>query len=456
MSNTTSSPPGVLVLIADDWSPLARCYGNSVIQTPHIDRFAKDALVFDQAFCTSPSCGPSRANLLTGLYTHQHGQYGLPHRPHAFRTHEELTARTLPAVLNAAGVGTGMLGKAHISPPAVYPFEVFERADPWGVQPMQDSSRDFFEAVEGRPFYLQVASMYPHRVGSGFDPNKGEDALRTGDVIYDPQEVEVPAWLPDNAEVRADLADYYRFVSRFDRFVGHILEELERSGRMDSTMVVVTTDHGMPFPGAKASPYDSGHHCPLIVRAPGFGDQPSGAASQRTDALVNWCDLYPTVCDWMGLDAGAYPDDLPGRSWLPLLQEPQLDGWDRTFYSHCSHGVTEYYPYRVVRERQYKLIHHLASPLQMPLASDLFNSATWQSIRDRQLAASGVRSIKQLRQRREFELYDIKEDPYEINDLLTCPDRQQDVDRLKEALLDFRQATNDPWLQLDRSAGMYG
>src|SRR5947207_3007316 len=111
----------VLFLIADDWSPLAGCYGSPVIQTLNIDRFAERGVVFDHAFCIAPSCAASRACILTGQYTHTHGQYGHSHGSHGFRTHEWMPST--PRILREHGYLTGLVGKGHVAPDTVYPFE---------------------------------------------------------------------------------------------------------------------------------------------------------------------------------------------------------------------------------------------------------------------------------------------------------------------------------------------
>ena len=122
------SRPSVLFIIADDWSPIARCYGNEVIKTPHVDALAERGVVFDYAFCTSPSCAVSRACILTGQHSHTHGQYGHCHGIHGFRTHEQM--QSTPKILKAQGYATACVGKKHVEPPSVYPFDYEPEVDP--------------------------------------------------------------------------------------------------------------------------------------------------------------------------------------------------------------------------------------------------------------------------------------------------------------------------------------
>ncbi|MCC7204116.1 MAG: sulfatase-like hydrolase/transferase, partial [Phycisphaeraceae bacterium] len=203
----------VLLIIADDWSPIAGCYGDRVIRTPHIDAVARRGVTFDHAYCTSPSCAASRANLLTGLYTHTHGQYGHSHGIHGFRTHEHV--KSLPGVLGEAGARSGCIGKTHFAPASVYPFDVMDGSDSLSAKMLAGSVGKFLGETGDRAFYLHVAPTFPHRheVGYGAEEHAEEYApLPT----YDPAMVPVPGWLPDEIEVRRDLAGYYQAVSRFD------------------------------------------------------------------------------------------------------------------------------------------------------------------------------------------------------------------------------------------------
>ena len=253
-----------LFLIADDWSRLASCYGNSVVKTPRIDAFAREGVVFDHAFCTSPSCAVSRACILTGHHSHTHGQYGHCHGIHGFRTGETMTST--PQALRAAGFATACIGKKHVEPHSVYPFEFEPEVNSRSPAELAAAARTFLSDNADRPFYLHVGFSDPHRAGRGFANDREWPGV--SEQIYRPEDVVVPDFLPDLPEVRADLADYYQAVSRFDHGIGLLLDVLEESGRADDTLVIVTTDHAMPFPGAKASFFDSGHHCPFIIRTP--------------------------------------------------------------------------------------------------------------------------------------------------------------------------------------------
>ncbi len=431
----------VMFLIADDWSRIAGCYGNSVINTINVDRLAERGVVFDHAFCTSPSCAVSRACILTGQHSHTHGQYGHCHGIHGFRTHEHMTST--PKILGELGFATACIGKKHVEPASVYPFEYEPRVNSRSVYDMADRAGEFFSENSERPFYLHVGFSDPHRSRGGFgNENKYRDV---DEVTYDPADVEVPNFLPDIAEVREELADYYQSVTRLDTGIGLMLDALEESGRADETLVIVTTDHAMPFPGAKASSFDSGHHCPFVLFAP--GQQKCGMHSQ---ALINWTNICPTVLDWCGLDV---PENLPERSLLPILEEEDPDGWDETFFSHCFHEVTNYYPYRVLRGRRYKYVLNLADRLSTPMPTDIFRSKSWTAVRRDGIEELGERKTEKFVFQDREELFDIVDDPAESRNIIGEPGLQDVAAEMRRKVTEFRIRTKDPWLETSFQAG---
>jgi N-sulfoglucosamine sulfohydrolase len=450
-------PRSVLLCIADDWSPIAGCYGNDIIRTPHVDALAQRATVFDHAFCTTPSCAASRASLLTGQHSHTHGQYGHCHSIHGFRTHAHL--RTVPAVLRDAQIKSAQIGKSHIAPDHVYPFDFTTAmgpdpvpADGWSTRSLAETAERFLRGIGDQPFYLHAASLYPHRAsGARFPADMNADEYGELDVAYRPEDVIVPDWMADTPESRQDLADYYTYVSRYDHFVGEMLRVLEASGRATDTLVIVMTDHGMPFVGAKASCFEAGHHCPLLIARPGGG-------AVRCDALVNWLDLAPTIYDWLGVPDELTPDDLPGRSLLPILDQPHPEGWDETTYAHNFHEVCDAFPYRVLRGRRYKFIQNLLwhHPARLPLPSDLYRSPTWQSVLERGLTQTGRVSVERTLMHDAEALFDLEADPLETRNLIDDPAHARIAADMRTRLNDYRLATRDPWLEVDIQAGRPG
>lgn len=439
------SGKNVLLMIADDWSPIAGCYGNTVVQTPNIDRLAKGAVVFDRAYCVTPSCAASRASLLTGQYSHANGQYGHTHGRHSFRTLPGV--RTLPEALLASEVYTGRIGKQHVFPPEKYLFSFpggygsagFEEAVAAGLEGrfIREQAEAFFAGAEGRRFYLHIGFSAPHRKGKGaFDSDESFTAAPHERTDYDPALLPVPDFLPNHPQVRLDLADYYRAVTRLDHFVGEALAALEASGRLDDTLVLLMSDHGMPFPGAKATSYESGHRCPLIVWHAGM------SGDKRNRALVNWVDIAPTILEWMGIEPWAA---LQGRSILPILGEENPPGWDRTYFSHCFHGVTECYPYRVICDRRYKYVRNLFPELTQPLPGDVYASKSWQAIEAGRLNMGKRRTVDVLHQPEE-KLYDLEADPAEAVNLIDRPEHRERVEEYRREMEAFQQRTGDPWL----------
>ena len=424
----------VLLLIADDWSPIAGCYGDPVVHTPNIDALAERAQVFDEAFCVTPSCAASRASLLTGQYPHVHGQYGHCHGVHAFRTHSGRPS--IPGQLREAGAVTACIGKRHVEPPVVYPFDHEPEVDGRDPADVAEGLRGVLRSAAGRPFYAHVGLPDPHRHHRGFAnwPRPGFGRMR-----YDPAELPVPPWLPDVPEARDELAAYYEAVSRFDACVGRCLETLAEAGRAADTLVIVTSDHGMPFPGAKASSYDGGHRCPLLIAHPdGRG------AGLRCDGLVNWLDLAPTVFDFCGVET---PQRMAGRSLLPILGEERPAGWDEVFFSHCFHEVTNDYPYRVLRGRRYKYVYNDIAERPLPMPSDLYRSATWQAVLERGLTHMGVRRVDAVLHQERERLFDLELDPHETTNRFDDPAYADVAREMREKVIDMQRATGDPWLE---------
>ena len=251
----------------------------------------------------------------------------------------------------------------------------------------------------------------------------------------------MPAHLPDLPAVRRDLADYYESISRLDSGVGLLLDALRETGHSDDTLVIYLSDNGRPFPGAKTTLYDDGVHLPLIISSP-----TQTKRGVRNNAMVSWVDITPTILDWAGVSPqNAQP--FAGRSILPILEQPDPQGWDRVFGSHGFHEIQQYYPMRALRTRQYKYIVNLAAPLEFPVAGDIASSPTWRAIAAaRPIASLGARTMEAFLHRPPEELYDLRKDPSEVQNLATDPAHREVLERMRAEMRKFRTDTHDPWL----------
>jgi N-sulfoglucosamine sulfohydrolase len=445
-----AAPRNVVLFVTDDQGQDAGCYGNPVLKTPNLDRLATQGTRFKYAFATTASCSPSRSVILSGWHNHANGTYGLEHSYHHFAS--QPTVQSLPVMLGKAGYRTGRIGKFHVAPEEVFKFDVKLPGNPRSVFEMADNCKEFISGPNDRPFFLYFCTADPHRGGGpatelpntpdrfGNKPLDAKGYPGIKEVKYDPKDVIVPPFLPDTPACRAELAQYYQAVSRIDQGLGRLIELLKESGKLDDTLIVYISDHGVPWPGAKTTTYDPGLLCPCVVRSP--------YAKQRgvvSNAMVSWVDLTPTILDFAQVRQPASLK-LHGRSFLPVLEEENPKGWDEIFASHTFHEATMYYPMRVVRDRKYKLIWNIAWPLPFPFASDLYNSATWQDfLKKKPDAIYGKRRVSDYVQRPQFELYDIEKDPNEVNNLAQDPGHAKVLEEMKGRLKEFQKRTNDPW-----------
>ncbi|MEX0938500.1 MAG: sulfatase [Pirellulales bacterium] len=446
-ASASAQQQNVVLFVVDDQGFQAGCYGNPAIQTPALDRLAAEGMRFTQAFCTTASCSASRSVILTGLHNHANGQYGHEHSYHHFRTMPDV--RSLPVLLSEAGYRTCSIGKFHVGPEEVYHFQEYRNGGVQGNRNavrMAQNAREFIAEDDERPFFLYFCTSDPHRGGGpgGFANFNNRPGHYPGvtPVHYDPADVVVPPWLPDQPEVRRELAEYYQAISRLDQGLGVLLNALEETGHSDDTLVLFLSDNGPPWPGAKTNLYEPGMRLPLVVRHPG--------ASQRgrtTDAMVDWTDLAPTILDWAGLsDEQIKALNIHGRSFLPVLESVEAEPRNEVFASHTFHEITMYYPMRVIRTPRYKYILNLAHQLPYPFASDLYASPTWQGVLERDDSRYGKRSVEAYIQRPRHELYDLQEDPDEIQNLADSREHADTVRGLQEKLKDWQQRTGDPWI----------
>ncbi|KAI1323968.1 alkaline-phosphatase-like protein [Xylariaceae sp. FL0255] len=434
----------VLLLVADDLGRQLGCYGDSTCKTPNLDRLAAEGVKFTKAFASTASCSGSRSTIYTGLHTHQNGQYGLESGRNHFQTHDHI--QTAPAILSKLGYLTGIVGKVHVGPAAVYPWEVREESDTRDVAFVADRTAALFQRAgsEGKPFFLTVGFIDPHRdrTRAGFG---NENFDRFEEVKYKPEDIHVPEYLLDSPGTRTELTSYYESISRLDHGVGLILSNLQDSGLGDDTLVIFVSDNGPPFINSKTTLYDAGVNLPLIVRSP------ASTSSVINPNFISYVDILPTILDYVG-DKSEDASGRPGRSFLSILSESkELSDWDHVYGSHTFHEVTNYWPTRYLRNRRFKYHRNIAHRLDFPFAADIYGSLAWEDVRNQKNNPKviGHRQVVDYFYRPPEELYDIVADPYEVRNLALDPTYAETLKEMRDRLEEWQQKTIDPWLYRD-------
>ena len=436
--STAGRRPNILLAIADDWSfPHASVYGDRAVRTPTVDRIAREGVRFTHAFVASPSCTPSRAALLTGQAVHRLEEGGNLHGtlPKSYAVY--------PDLLEDAGYAVGHTRKGW----GPGRFEPGGRdRNPAG--PRFSSFDEFMQQrKEGTPFCFWFGSQDPHRP---YEPGTG---ARSGTK---PEQVRVPRFLPDTPEVRQDLLDYYFEVERFDRELGQILDALERAGELENTIVIVTSDNGMPFPRAKATVYDGGARVPLAIRWPGVA-----RGGRVIDAFVSLTDLAPTILEGAGLKPAAA---MTGRSLVPLLRGESQPGRDRVFIERERHANVRRgdlsYPVRAIRTHDYLYIRNFR-PDRWPAGDpekyfsvgpfgDIDGGPTKSLLLDRRDDPKIEPFFRLATAKRPAEeLYDLKRDPEQVENVAGQAAHRDVQQRLRADLDRWLRETGDPRAAVD-------
>ncbi|HBE03035.1 MAG TPA: heparan N-sulfatase [Spirochaetia bacterium] len=439
--------PNVVLMVADDHGLDTGAYGNRTIKTPELDKLTAEGVRFTRAFCTTASCAASRSVILTGKYNHTNGTYGHTHGVHHFSCFNDILS--LPVILSQAGYRTGRVGKKHFSPEEVFPFQFNREQGEFGRDDvrMSEACRDFIRQSE--PFFLYWASHNPHRDNRHLEnhpckPNRfgNPDQPFPGDEesVFDENKLEIPAYLPDIPETRAEFAQYCQSVARLDRGVGRLIKILKEEKVYNHTIIIYLSDNGAAFHGSKTTLYEPGANLPLIIKSPFHKNH-----GTICDGLITWADITPTIADFCC--AACSQTEFYGKSFKSIIDDEHPQNWrNEVFLAHTFHEITNYYPMRVLRGEKHKFIWNIAHPLTYSSASDLYYSPNWQALCKNPEARYGQRSVDAYLHRPRFELYDLENDPQEIKNLAALPQYQKQINDYSDKIRKFQEDTKDPWL----------
>ena len=406
-------PPNILYVHSHDTGRYVQPYGYA-IPTPNIQRLADQGTLFRKAFCAAPTCSASRACLLTGQYGHSNGMLGLAHRGWSLNDYREHVVHTL----RTAGYHSALIGEQHISKrPDVIGYDRVIKIERTNVDTVAPVAIEVLSEPPPQPFFLSVGFFETHR--EFFEPESVRDALYSLP----------PANLPDTPEVRRDMAAFKASARSLDQGVGAVLEALDQNGLGDDTLVILTTDHGLAFPGAKATLFDRGLGVMLILRGPG-----GFHGGKVLDALVSHVDIYPTVCELAGIDP---PGFLQGVSLLPLLGGQASAVRDTIFAEATWHAAYE--PQRAVRTERWKYIRRFGDR-RTPVLANCDDSPSKSVL---------VRAGWAEREIPSEQLYDLTFDPNEAANLIADPAAAETLTEMRERLRRWMEETRDPLLYGD-------
>ena len=408
-ADSKENRPNILWIVSEDNSPLLGCYGDSFATTPNLDKLASEGVLYTNAFANAPVCAPNRATLINGMYSCSTGT-------HHMRSSNPVPdyVRFYSSYLREAGYACFNNSKTDYNQPM--------QKDGWDLSgrkahyaEREDKSKPFFQI---------------YNIGIS---HEGKIHKRAAEFQHDPDKVTLPPYHPDTKELREDWAQYYDLVQQMDEQVGKYLEELEKSGEADNTIVFYYSDHGGVVGRSKRFLYDSGTHVPFILRFPEkYRHLAPAAPGSKTDRLISFVDFGPTLISLAGIPV---PEHMQGEAFLG-----ESDSKPREYvYLYRGRMDERYDMVRGIRDKRFKYLRCFMP--HRPDGQRLFY--LWK--------AAGVRSWEEAYkagecnkyQRQFFEprppemLFDTQADPHEVNNLAADPNYRDVLQNMRRIL--FRQ-----------------
>ena len=406
-----SSAPNILYIHSHDSGRYVQPYGFQV-PTPNIQMLADQGVLFREAFATTPTCSGSRASLLTGLHCHNNGMLGLAHRGWALNDYRQHWVHAL----RRGGYCSTLIGEQHISvDPGVIGYDEVVPIDSHRAEYVAPLTIEALrQASTTEPWFMSVGFFETHR--DFFAPTSVRDTLYS----------QPPANLPDVVATRKDFAAFKASARSLDQGIGAVLHALHDFGLVENTLVLCTTDHGVAFPGAKATLFDRGIGVMMLMRGPG-----GFTGGKVVDAPVTHLDVYPTLCELAGVEA---PNWLQGSSRMPLVRGETERLHEAIFAETTYHAA--YQPHRAIRTERWKYIRRF-DDYEHPVLANCDDSAS----KDLLVAAGWGEQVVP-----EERLYDLVLDPAEGADVAADPARGEVLAEMRARLDAWMRETEDPLL----------
>lgn len=398
----------IVYIHSHDTGRVVAPYGYPV-STPNLSKLASESVVFEQMFCANPTCSPSRAALLTGQYPHSCGQLGLAHRGFTMPDFGHHLVR----YLKTHGYATALSGIQHILAPhgpesaARIGYDLYIGSE----KHAESDASDWLLAGPTQPFFLSCGFRETHRPFPEPDETDREGSPVAPGYPYDP-------------DLQEDFAAYRKSARVLDEKIGIVLDALDRSGLAKDTIVLCTTDHGIPFPEMKCTLNDAGIGVMAFLRVP-------GAKPRRVDALASHVDVFPTLCDLLEIP---HPEWLQGTSLLPLIEGTTGSVREQIFAELNFHSALE--PIRAVRTERYKLVCRY-DKRSKPVLSNIADSASKTFFLEHVWNKTPLSTEA---------LYDLVADPFERENRINDPQLASVLTDLRESLHRWMTETDDPIL----------
>jgi N-sulfoglucosamine sulfohydrolase len=453
-------PPNILLIAVDDmgYDTPASFGGRVEGLTPHIDSLASQGMSFTRAYNTSSRCAPSRGSIMTGLYQDNYNE-----KRGGSDTTVRAGVRTIPEYLRERGYMTGLFGKdTHYRPIEKYGFD---RVAPMAAMAVGRSpelyARNIAEFIDEsvaaqRPFFISANTHDPHRPYAGAPgeveslerrfaqeikklADKPEFVLPPRVETYSNQDHEAPGFVPDHALVREEFGYYLNSSHRADKFVGAVMQVLEEKNLLGNTLVIFHSDNGMHWPFAKSNVYVASVKTPFVVYWQG-----RSVAGTTSNSLVSTIDILPTILEASGI---AVPDGLPGKSLLPLLDDPEQPQHEQVFATlNARSGVR--YEMRSVIGPDYIYIFNKWVDGEAKYHNGKYSGGL--ALKGMEAAAKEDAAAKQRLEffydRSKEELYDVRSDPDALVNLVGHEDAADTLDSMRQVMLARLTAADDPYL----------
>lgn len=425
--------PNFVLFIADDvsWNDFG-CYGSRAARTPRIDQLARGGLRLDNFFLTASSCSPSRCSIVTGRYPHNNGAASELHRP--------LSAHLIkfPALLKQAGYYTAIAGKDHMPQILANEKAVWDLKKGPRVPGNSGGEGHWVDVVRkrprGQPFFFWFAALDAHR---GWDGDRQWVKDKYGPK-HQPAKMTIPPAMADTAATRDDLASYHNEITRFDYFIGQVVDELKAQKALDNTLILVMADNGRPFPRGKTRLHDSGMKSPMVAHWPRGIPQGGRCSSALTSAI----DICPTVLELAG---AKIPAQAQGVSFRKLFRDPTAEVRRYAFSEHNWHDYEAHG--RSVRDRDGFLYIRNARPQKAWLGpADSVGSPSHKALRtlvQKKKPLTIAQADVLLAPRPAEELYYTPDDPTQTRNLVKDPAHAKRLAALRQVMDRWQTVTGD-------------